>query len=217
MQERSAMASPGKADGGASCLSSHCFDLLTKSCVICSELFGDNSTKPAPGVSSSDTLPTVPSMHLPSRLLIFGVPALVGLLLALAALWGFLACKLGKRRRKRRKTEQEVEDGAGESLGDAGPLPSSSCLDVSTPEGNANPAQGPCPHRNGGLRMPRRDGAKRRPCCQGDAKGDVVLLATTWPHHKEHGHGFPLPATELGATALVTTKTTQECMGEERL
>lgn len=104
-----------------------------------------------------------------------------------------------------------------ESLGDAGPLPSSSCLDVSTPEGNANPAQGPCPHRNGGLRMPRRDGAKRRPCCQGDAKGDVVLLATTWPHHKEHGHGFPLPATELGATALVTTKTTQECMGEERL
>lgn len=39
------MASPGKADGGASCLSSHCFDLLTKSCVICSELFGDNSSK----------------------------------------------------------------------------------------------------------------------------------------------------------------------------
>lgn len=104
-----------------------------------------------------------------------------------------------------------------ESLGDAGPLPSSSCLDVSTPEGNADPAQGPCPHRNGGLRTPKRDGAKRRPCCQGDAKGDVVLLATTWPHHKEHGHGFPLPATELGAAALVTTKTTQECMGEERL
>uniref|UniRef100_A0A8C9F5L1 Tumour necrosis factor receptor 13C TALL-1 binding domain-containing protein n=1 Tax=Pavo cristatus TaxID=9049 RepID=A0A8C9F5L1_PAVCR len=213
MQERSAMASPGKADGGASCLSSQCFDLLTKSCVMCSELFGDNTTEPAPGVPSSDTLPTVPSMDLPSSLLIFGVPVLVGLLLTLAALWGFLAWKLGKRRRKRRKMGQEVE----ESLGDAGPLPSSGCLDVSTPEGNADPAQGPCPHRNGGLRTPRRDGAKRRPCCQGDAKGDVVLLATTWPHHKEHGHSFPLPATELGATALVTTKTTQECMGEERL
>ncbi|XP_032300423.1 tumor necrosis factor receptor superfamily member 13C isoform X3 [Coturnix japonica] len=212
MQERSAMASPGKADGGASCLSSQCFDPLTRSCVMCSELFGDN-TKPAPGVPSSDTLPTVPSTDLPSSLLIFGVPALVGLLLALAALWGFLACKLGKQRRKRRKTEREVE----ENLGDAGLLPSSSCLDVSTTEGSADPAQIPCPHRNGGLRTPRRDGAKRRPCCQGDTKGDVVLLATTWPHHKEHGHSFPLPATELGATALVTTKTTQECVGEERL
>ncbi|POI34579.1 hypothetical protein CIB84_001669 [Bambusicola thoracicus] len=215
MQERSAMASPGKADGGASCLSSQCFDPLTRSCVMCSELFGDNTTDPAPGVPSSDTLPTVPSMDLPSSLLIFGVPVLVGLLLALAALWGFLACKLGKRRRKRRKAEQEVEGRRvicftapdlishplSESHGNAGPLPS----------------KGPCPHRNGGMRMPRRDGAKRQPCCQGDAKGDVVLLATTWPHHKEHGHSFPLPATELGATALVTTKTTQECMGEERL
>ncbi|XP_046763401.1 tumor necrosis factor receptor superfamily member 13C isoform X1 [Gallus gallus] len=212
MQERSAMASPGKADGGASCLSSQCFDPLTRSCVMCSELFGDN-TNPALGAPSSDTLPTVPSMDLPSSLLIFGVPVLVGLLLALAALWGFLACKLGKRRRKRRKAEQKAE----ESHGDAGPLPSSGCLDVSTPEGSADPAQGHCPHRNGGMRMPRRDGAKQWPCCQGDAKGDVVLLATTWPHHKEHGHSFPLPATELGATALVTTKTTQECMGEERL
>ncbi|XP_021239542.1 tumor necrosis factor receptor superfamily member 13C isoform X2 [Numida meleagris] len=212
MQERSAMASLGKADAGASCLSSQCFDPLTRSCVMCSELFGDN-TKPAPAVPSSDTLPTIPSTDLPSSLLIFGVPALVVLLLALAGLWGFLACKMEKRRRKRRKTEKEVE----ESLGDAGPLPSLGCLDLTTPERNADPAQGPCPHRNGGLRTPRRDGAMRRPCCQGDAKGDVVLLATAWPRHKEHGHGFPLPATELGATALVTTKTTQDCVGEERL
>lgn len=64
---------------------------------------------PALGAPSSDTLPTVPSMDLPSSLLIFGVPVLVGLLLALAALWGFLACKLGKRRRKRRKAEQKAE------------------------------------------------------------------------------------------------------------
>ncbi|OXB57027.1 hypothetical protein ASZ78_000596 [Callipepla squamata] len=213
MQERSAMASPGKADAGASCLSSQCFDPLTRSCVMCSELFGDNATEPSPAVPSSDTLPTIPSMDLSSSLLIFGVPALVGLLLALAALWGFLACKMEKQRRKRRKTEQEVE----ESLGNAGSLPSSACLDTTTPEGNADPVQGPCPHRNGGLRMPRREGAKRQPCCQGDVKGDMVLLATAWPRHKEHNHGFPLPATELGATALVTTKTTQGCEGEERL
>lgn len=106
-----------------------------------------------------------------------------------------------------------------ESLGETGPLPSPAYPDPAAPLGEADPAQGPCPHLNGGLKAagpPRRDSAKRRPCCQGDGERDVVLLATPWPCHEEHGHGFPLPATELGATALVTTKTTQDCMGEER-
>lgn len=44
------MASLGKADGGASCLSSQCFDPLTRSCVMCSELFGDNTSKCGQGL-----------------------------------------------------------------------------------------------------------------------------------------------------------------------
>lgn len=88
-------------------------------------------------------------------------------------------------------------------------------------EGDATqaPARALCPHLNGGLKMPGlpgKAGAKRRPCCQGDADGDIVLLSAVYPRHEECNHGFPLPATELGAAALVTTKTTQNSTGEER-
>nr|XP_047934854.1 tumor necrosis factor receptor superfamily member 13C isoform X3 [Anser cygnoides] len=214
MRERSAMSSLGKADAVASCLPSQCFDPLTRFCVRCSDLFKDNA-KPVHVASTSAPPPTLPSVDLPSTLLIFGVPVLVVLLLVLAALCGLLACKARKQRRKSRKTEQEAK----ESLGETGPLPSPGYPDFAAPKGEADPARGPCPHLNGGLKAPGppgRDSAKRRPCCQGDVERDVVLLAATWPHHEEHGHGFPLPATELGATALVTTKTTQDCVGEER-
>lgn len=42
-----AMSSSGKATGASSCLSSQCFDLLTRSCVKCSDLFRDNTSKGA--------------------------------------------------------------------------------------------------------------------------------------------------------------------------
>lgn len=58
---------------------------------------------------TSTLAPTLPSVDLPSTLLIFGVPAVVGLILALAALWGFLACKVGKQRRKRKAADEEAE------------------------------------------------------------------------------------------------------------
>lgn len=53
--------------------------------------------------------PTLSSVDLPSTLLLFGVPALVVLLLVLATLCGLLGCKASKQRRKRRKTEQEAK------------------------------------------------------------------------------------------------------------
>lgn len=101
------------------------------------------------------------------------------------------------------------------------PLPSLGCQDPAMLEGDATlaPARALCPHLNGGLKMlglPGKAGAKRRPCCQGDADGDIVLLSAVYPRHEECNHGFPLPATELGAAALVTTKTTQNSTGEER-
>ncbi|XP_054660353.1 tumor necrosis factor receptor superfamily member 13C isoform X1 [Grus americana] len=220
---RSAMSSSGKAAAAtSSCLSSQCFDLLTKSCVKCSDLFKDNATLPlltlpasrptaeSTHVAPTSTLaPTLPSMNLPSTLLIFGVPAVVGLILALAALWGFLACKVGKRRRKRKAADEEAKA----NMDAASPLHSPGCQDP------AALAPAPCPHLNGGLKImgpPEKAGAKRRPCCRGDADGDIILLSTVYPRHEECNHSFPLPATELGATALVTTKTTQNCPSEER-
>lgn len=49
---------------------------------------------------------------LTSTFLIFGVLVVVGLILVLAALCGFLACKVGKWRRKR-KTADEEDKGRG--------------------------------------------------------------------------------------------------------
>ncbi|KAF1560895.1 hypothetical protein FQV10_0003042, partial [Eudyptes schlegeli] len=222
------MSSSGKAAAAFSCLSSQCFDLLTRSCIKCSDLFKDNTTlplltlpasrptaEPARSAPTSALAPTLPSVDLPSTLLIFGVPVVVGLILALAALWGFLACKVGKRRRKRKAADEEAEA----NMDAASALPSPGCQDPAVPKGDAAMAPAPCLHLNGGLKMlgpPEKVGAKRRPCCRGDTDGDIVLLSTIYPQHKECNHGFPLPATELGATALVTTKTTQNCAGDDR-
>ncbi|KFQ07791.1 hypothetical protein N330_14038, partial [Leptosomus discolor] len=224
----SAMSSSGKATAASSCLSSQCFDILTRSCVKCSDLFRDNTTlplmtlpascptaEPAHAAPTSALVPTLPSMDLHSTLLIFGVPAAVGVILAVAALWGFLACKVGKQRRKRKAADEEAEA----NMDVTSPLPSPGCQDPAVPERDATVALVPCPHLNGGLKMPGppgKAGAKQRSCCQGDADGDIILLSTMYPRRAECDHGFPLPATELGATALVTTKTTQNCAGEER-
>nr|XP_030118764.3 tumor necrosis factor receptor superfamily member 13C isoform X2 [Taeniopygia guttata] len=196
----SAMSSSGKAAIAPSCLSFECFDTLTKSCIKCSDLFQDN-TKPT-------LAPTVTSTFL-----IFGLPVVVGFILVLAAICVFLACKEGKQRRKRRAADEEDK----ENTDIASPLPSQ---DSAMPEGDGalNPA--PCLHLAGSLKMsgpPRKARAKQRPCCQGDADGDIVLVSAACPRTEECNHSFPLPATELGATVLVTTKTTQNCAREERV
>lgn len=101
-----------------------------------------------------------------------------------------------------------------ENTDTASPLPGQ---DPAIPEGDdaLNPAL--CPRLDGSLKMPGKARAKQRPCCQGDADGDIVLLSTVYPLPEECNHSFPLPATELGATALVTTKTTQNCAREEKV
>ncbi|XP_030815678.1 tumor necrosis factor receptor superfamily member 13C-like [Camarhynchus parvulus] len=198
-RSHSAMSSSGKAALAPACLSFECFDTLTKSCIKCSDLFQDNTTEPTLAPSLSSTF------------LIFGVPVVVGFLLVLAAVCVFLACKEGKRRRKRKAADEEDK----ENIDTTSPLPNQ---DSAMPEGDGalNPA--PCLHVVGSLKMPgppRKARAKQGPCCQGDADGDIVLLSAVYPRPEECNHSFPLPATELGATALVTTKTTQNCAREE--
>ncbi|KAJ7425947.1 TNF receptor superfamily member 13C [Willisornis vidua] len=199
-QSHSAMSSSGKAAIAHSCLSFECFDDLTRSCIKCSDLFKDNTTEPT-------LAPT-----LTSTFLIFGVLVAGAFILILAALCGFLACKVGKWKRKRKATDEEAKA----NMATDSPLPSQ---DTAMPDGDDALDPDPCPHLDGGLKILGPSGkarAKRRPCCQGDADGDIVLLSTVYPQHEECNHSFPLPATELGATALVTTKTTQNCAREER-
>uniref|UniRef100_A0A8C3XHN0 Tumour necrosis factor receptor 13C TALL-1 binding domain-containing protein n=1 Tax=Cyanoderma ruficeps TaxID=181631 RepID=A0A8C3XHN0_9PASS len=211
----SAMSSSGKAPISRSCLSFECFDILTKSCIKCSDLFKDNTskrTRAALGAPQGWAEPTR-ATTLTSTFLIFGVPVVVGFTLVLATLCGFLACKVGKWRRKRKGADEEDK----ENIDIATPLPS---LDPAMPEGDGalNPA--PFLRLDGSLKMPgppRKARAKQRPFFQGSADGDIVLLSTVYPRPEECNHNFPLPATELGATALVTTKTTQNCAREERV
>ncbi|XP_065482912.1 tumor necrosis factor receptor superfamily member 13C [Caloenas nicobarica] len=225
-RSHSDMSSSGK--DAASCLSSQCFDTLTKLCVECSDLLKDHTTlslltppasrptaEPARAAPTSAQEPTLPSVNLPSTLLIFGVPAMVGFILVLAALWGFLACKVGRQRKKRKVMDKEAEA----NVDATGSLPGLGCQDTVMLEADAALAPALCLNLNGSLKMPGppgKAGAKRRPCCQGDANGDIVLLSAVYPRHEECNHSFPLPATELGATALVTTKTTQNCTDEDR-
>ncbi|KAM9026181.1 tumor necrosis factor receptor superfamily member 13C isoform 1-T1 [Ara ararauna] len=209
-RSHSAMSSSGKAVSASSCLSSQCFDLLTRSCVRCSDLFKENTTEPASAVPTSALEPTHPSMDLPSTLVIFGVPAAVVLVLVLATLLGFLVCKLGKWRRKRKAADKEAQA----NMEATSPLPIPGCQDPAMMEGDATLTPALCQHLNGGLKLlsaPGKAGAKQRPCCQSNADGDIILLSAVYPRHEECNHSFPLPATELGATALVTTKTTQNC------
>ncbi|XP_061871300.1 tumor necrosis factor receptor superfamily member 13C [Colius striatus] len=197
-----AMSSAGKAGGASSCLSPHCFDLLTRSCVKCSDLFKDNTTEPTRTEPTSALAPTLSSGDLHSPLLIFGILVAVVFILTLSALCVW--------RRKRKAADEEAEA----NMDAAGPLPSPGCQDPAVLEGDAGLALAPCLHLNGGLKTlgpPGKAGTKRRSCCQGDTDGDIVLLSTVYPRHEECSHSFPLPATELGATALVTTKTTQNC------
>ncbi|XP_009554955.1 uncharacterized protein LOC104055532 isoform X1 [Cuculus canorus] len=207
----STMSLSGKADAASSCLFPECFDTLTRSCIDCSELFKDNTTEPNRVAPTSALVPTLYTVDLPRTLLIFGVLIVVGIILVL----GFLACRVGKQRRKSKVEEEEAEANVDTSC----PLPSPGCQDSAVLEGDAALASASCLHLNGGLKMPGppgKAGAKRSVCCQGDYDGDIILLSTVYPRHEDHNHSFPLPATELGATALVTTKTTQNCAAEER-
>nr|XP_013802525.1 PREDICTED: tumor necrosis factor receptor superfamily member 13C [Apteryx mantelli mantelli] len=284
MQEDSSRAhsvmSSGKADASASCLPSQCFDSLTRSCVKCSELYKDNTTEPAHAAPTSALIPSPPSVDLPGTVLIFGVPAVVGLILALAAIWGFLAWKVGRQRRKRKKPGEESEEPAHaaptsalipsppsvdlpgtvlifgvpavvglilalaaiwgflawkvgrqrrkrkkpgeeseESLDNAISSSSPVQQDPTALAADDDLALAKCLHVNGAVKVPGppgKDVVKQRSCCQGNTIGDIILLSAVSPCLEECNHCFPLPATELGATALVTTKTTQKtCINEE--
>uniref|UniRef100_A0A8B9Q164 Tumour necrosis factor receptor 13C TALL-1 binding domain-containing protein n=1 Tax=Apteryx owenii TaxID=8824 RepID=A0A8B9Q164_APTOW len=218
MQEDSSRAhsvmSSGKADASASCLPSQCFDSLTRSCVKCSELYKDN-TKPAHAAPTSALIPSPPSVDLPGTVLIFGVPAVVGLILALAAIWGFLAWKVGRQRRKRKKPGEESKESLDNAISSSSPVQQ----DPTALAADDDLALAKCLHVNGAVKVPGppgKDVVKQRSCCQGNTIGDIILLSAVSPCLEECNHCFPLPATELGATALVTTKTTQKtCINEE--
>ncbi|KGL84024.1 hypothetical protein N309_02240, partial [Tinamus guttatus] len=204
--------SSGKADASTSCLPSQCFDSLTKSCVKCYELYKDNTTEPA---HAAPTSTLIPSSDLPGRALIFVGPAVVGLLLVLAAICVFLARKVRRQRRKKKQLDKESKERMGNAVSSSSPIQQ----DFTALATDDDFAFAKYPHVNGAVKVtrpPGKDAEKQRLCCQGNPAGDVIVLSPVSPCLEECNHCFPLPATELGATALVTTKTTQKtCINEE--
>ncbi|XP_050811021.1 tumor necrosis factor receptor superfamily member 13C [Gopherus flavomarginatus] len=198
----------------AACSLPQCFDPLIKGCVMCTDL---------PGHSEEDTTchtsvtPTSTQAAAPGPGLIFGIPALVGLVLVLAALCGLLTYKMRRRQRRKRRSPDEKPK---ENLDYVISCESQACKGPKLPEED-NLILATCPHVNGTLKHAgpagRGDFSKSKPVFQGGTGSDVIELFVPSASNEEHNHGFPLPATELGATVLVTTKTIQNnCLTEDR-
>ncbi|KAM8820049.1 tumor necrosis factor receptor superfamily member 13C [Eudromia elegans] len=141
--------------------------------------------------------------------------AIVGILLVLAAICVFLARKVRRQRRKRKEPGEESKERMDNAISSPSPVQQ----DFMALAADEDFALAKCPHVNGAVKVPgppRKDAEKQRLCCQGNPVGDVIMLSPVSPCLEECNHCFPLPATELGATALVTTKTTQKtCINEE--
>ncbi|CAI5785918.1 Hypothetical predicted protein [Podarcis lilfordi] len=80
----------------------------------------------------------------------------------------------------------------------------------SSSPGDGDPEILRCPHSNDALNTARDDALKREVQHIAMAGSDVTEAASLTSCDKKCNPTFPLPATELGATELVTTKTTQE-------
>ncbi|XP_006120590.2 tumor necrosis factor receptor superfamily member 13C [Pelodiscus sinensis] len=199
----------------ATCSQSLCFDILTKACVSCSELAGKSKEETTYHITS--IAPTSTQAPVLSPILLFGIPALVGLVLVLVALWVLLVCRVRRwRQRKKRRPDEKPK----ENLCNVTSCESQACKRLKLPEENDH-VLATCPHLNGALKHAgsagRGDFSKKKPVFQGGAGSDVIKLAALSTGNEECDHGFPLPATELGATVLVTTKTIQNnCAIEER-
>ncbi|XP_055459079.1 tumor necrosis factor receptor superfamily member 13C isoform X1 [Psammomys obesus] len=167
--------------GPTPCVQAQCFDPLVRHCVACVLLRTPDpqhaprppSEPPLPAASSlapgtalqpQESVATGPDAALPVPGLLFGAPALLGLVLALA----LVALVSWRWRQQRRMASPATPDGVQEETPDNAYVPSPETLYASAP---------------------------------------------TWPSLKEDadntlpGHSIPVPATELGSTELVTTKT----------
>ncbi|XP_051015364.1 tumor necrosis factor receptor superfamily member 13C [Acomys russatus] len=168
------------------CVQTLCFDPLVRHCVACNLLrtpdpqqafvpwaprppsasppSAASSLAPGTALQPQESVGTGPDVALPLPGLLFGVPALLGLVLALA----LVALVSWRWRQQHRMASPATPDGVQEETLDN--------VYVSSPE-------------------------------------TLQASAPSWPPLKEEadstlpGHSIPVPATELGSTELVTTKT----------
>ncbi|XP_013907513.1 PREDICTED: uncharacterized protein LOC106537793 isoform X1 [Thamnophis sirtalis] len=182
-----------------------CYDRLIKRCYSCKRM-QRGSRKETTTVFRTTSLPTQPVQVFAGNqncsALIFGFFAFVGLVIIMAILWLVI---LKQRRKRRRKTGKENSQENGK------------CACILANEAQTNHDCEPrdndlgqlqCPHLNAVTMITQDDVLKENIPCVAFTRSQEVI--TSSPHDEKCNSLFPLPATEFGATMLVTTKTIQE-------
>ncbi|XP_038612013.1 tumor necrosis factor receptor superfamily member 13C [Tachyglossus aculeatus] len=192
------------------CGQAYCYDPLTRGCVFCfllqiSEKVSEEvspapgTSPPPPGSATAGLASASPWAALLEPLLTYGIPTLAGLALALV-LCGVVSVQL--RRRKRSSippiTTTRIAEGATENVECSYMPPASEAQAGVPPNPTSDPDQSPA---NGSFH-PWDPPAQE--------SGGHLASAPPLDNLGEPSHGVPVPATELGATVLVTTKTIQE-------
>lgn len=153
--------------GSTQCNQTECFDPLVRNCVSC-ELFYTPETRHASSLEPGTALQPQEGSGMRSDVaLLFGAPAVLGLVLALT-LVGLVSLVSWRWRQQRRMASPDTSEGVQQESLENVFVPPSETLHVSAPSW---------------------------PPLTEDA--DNVLSC----------HSIPVPATELGSTELVTTKT----------
>ncbi|XP_039191529.1 uncharacterized protein LOC120304702 [Crotalus tigris] len=186
---------------------SFCYDKLTKECHSCKHMQRGfrKVTTTIVGTTSITTQPV--QFHTGNQncsALIFGFYAFWGLVIIMAMLWLVILKQRWKRRRQTGK-ENSQENGK--------------CTCFLANEAQRNHDWGPgnndlgplrCPHLNGATMITHDDVLKENMPCVACTRSQEVEMISLCPPDEKCNSSFPLPATELGATVLVTTKTIQE-------
>ncbi|XP_017365805.1 tumor necrosis factor receptor superfamily member 13C isoform X1 [Cebus imitator] len=162
------------------CVPTECYDLLVRKCVDCRLLrksppkTAAGASSPAPGTAlqpQESVGAGAGEVALPLPGLLFGAPALLGLVLVLAL--GLVGLVSWRRRQQRLRGTASTEATDGDK--DAAPEPLDKVIILSPGTTDATAPAWPPPGEDPGTTPP--------------------------------GHSIPVPATELGSTELVTTKT----------
>ncbi|XP_028602796.2 tumor necrosis factor receptor superfamily member 13C [Podarcis muralis] len=205
---------------GTSChLPSLCYDRLVDQCVSCEKM--QRKTEKETTAPIKPQAPTPLAADPACSSLLFGIYILMGLVLAVAAVLCIVILKQ-KRKKRMRGAEKENSTDVPEDFRcceEGNAKENEKCVIAFENEPhrgrNSSPGDGDpeilmCPHSNDALKSSRDDTLKREVQHMAMAGSDVTEAASLTSCDKQCNPTFPLPATELGATELVTTKTTQE-------
>ncbi|XP_077197058.1 tumor necrosis factor receptor superfamily member 13C [Paroedura picta] len=185
-----------------------CYDSLIRQCVSCNMLNRvHKETTAVPRVASTTSQEiTPPAVVLKCPALISVAFACAGLVLAMAAVLWFVIQKQKRRTRKRELDEEDPEKTENCSI----PFESQVHKEPYLPKEDNSDALKCLPLNDYSQGITLKDDSSKM------AGSDVTEVAS-FSSCEKGNHTIPLPATELGSTVLVTTKTTQENFIKEEL